>query len=310
MRLPLRDNGNCRSGYAALAAASLHALLILLAPGGASAQAPGDPTFEVASIKPNTSGTNQRQVGLGPNGRFTAINVPLHDLVRLAFAETGPDGVFAPLPPNRVSAAKNWAGGARALLADKFDIVAVTDAGASQSQMALMLRALLRDRFKLVAHRETQYRPIYALVTARKDGRLGPRLRPSTVDCSVIPVTPQPSPVQGDFVAEPCTGLRNVSGKATGRAVTIQTLARLMSGWVDDHRPVEDRTGLRGGFDIDLDWTPDRPQPADASAVPAVHSGGEGLFTALQEQLGLKLEPAKDGVDTLVVDSAEPPTAN
>src|SRR4029434_5753941 len=101
---------------------------------------------------------------------------------------------------------------------------------------------------------------------ARKDGRLVPRLRPSNVDCSAAPSDRRTAPpAAGGFVAEPCKGLRNVPGKATGRAVTIQTLARLMSGWVDDHRPVEDRTGLTGNFDIALDWTARRTPPAQAT---------------------------------------------
>ena len=83
-----------------------------------------------------------------------------------------------------------------------------------------------------------------------------------------------------------------------------------MSGWVDDHRPVEDRTGLTGNFDIDLDWTPDRALPADAPALPPVDPNGAGLFTALQEQLGLKLESTKNSIDILVVDHAEHPTEN
>jgi len=282
--------------------------------GTVSAQAPPHSAFEVASIKPNKSGTNQRQFNVEPNGRFTAINVPLADLVRFAYAEPGPDGLLGPLPPNRLAVAKAWVGGATALQSDKFDVIATTEAGASQEQVFLMLRALLAERFKLVVHRETKDLPIYALVIARKDGRLGPRLRPSSVDCSAAPSeSPTASPAAGEFVAEPCKGLRNVPGKATGRAVTIPTLARLMSGWVDDHRPVEDRTGLTGNFDIDLDWTPDRPlppPPAGAPALPAADSNGAGLFTALQEQLGLKVESTKDSIDILVVDHAEHPTEN
>ena len=282
--------------------------------GIASAQAPANPTFEVASIKPNKSGTNQRQVNWEPNGRFTAINVPLENLVRFAYAEPGLDGLLGPLPPNRLSVAKTWDGGATALPSNKLDVIATTAAGASQEQVFLMLRALLKERFKLVVHRETRDLPIYVLVMARKDGRLGPRLRPSNVNCSAAPSNrPAPSPAAGGFVAEPCKGLRNVPGKATGRAVTIQTLARLMSGWVDDHRPVEDRTGLTGNFDIDLDWTPDRPlppPPADAPALPQVDANGAGLFTALQEQLGLKVESAKNSIAILVVDHAEDPTEN
>src|SRR4029434_7092979 len=111
--------------------------------GTVSAQAPANPTFEVASIKPNKSGTNQRQFNVEPNGRFTAINVPPADLVRFAYAERGPDGILGRLPPNRMSVAATWAGGAKALQSDKFDVIATTDAGASQEQVFLMLRALL-----------------------------------------------------------------------------------------------------------------------------------------------------------------------
>lgn len=276
-----------------------------------SAQAPVKPEFEVASIKPNKSGTNQRQFNLEPNGRFTAINVPLFDLVRMAYAERGPDGILGPLPPNRLLAAATWAGGARALQSDKFDVLATTDPGASQEQVFLMVRALLATRFKLVAHRETKDLPIYALVMARKDGSLGPRLRRSNVDCSAAPSeSAKAAPAADAFVAEPCKGLRNFPGKATGRAVTISTLARLMSGWVSDHRPVEDRTGLTGNFDIDLDWTPEQPLPADAPALPSPDPNGPGLFTALREQLGLRLEPTKNAIDLVVVDSAESPTEN
>ena len=78
--------------------------------GIASAQSPANSTFEVASIKPNKSGTNQRQVNWEPNGRFTAINVLLDDLIRFAYAEPGLDGLLGPLPPNRLSVAKTWDG--------------------------------------------------------------------------------------------------------------------------------------------------------------------------------------------------------
>ena len=279
-----------------------------------SAQAPVKPEFEVASIKPNKSGTNQRQFDWGRNGRFTAINVPLADLVRFAYAEPGPDGILGPLPPNRLSAAATWAGGARALQSEKFDIVATTDAAASREQVFLMLRALLATRFKLVAHRETRDLPIYALVMARNDGALGPRLRRSRVDCSTVSSDgPAAAPAADAFVAEPCKGLRNVPGNATGRAVTIPTLARLISGWVDDHRPVADRTGLTGNFDLDLDWTPNQQLPAPPAGTPALPSpdpNGAGLFTALREQLGLRLESTKNSIDIAVVDYAERPTEN
>lgn len=284
------------------------------AAGRSSAQAPAQPSFDVASIKPNTSGTNQRQFNIGLKGRFTATNVPLFDLVRFAYAEGGPDGILGPLPPNRLMAAATWAGGARILQSDKFDVVATTDPSASQEQVLVMLRSLLTERFALRVHRETRDLPIYALILARSDGSLGPRLRPSKIDCGAMaPDSTATVPVTDGFVATPCRGLRNVPGKATGRAVTIPTLAALMSGWVDDHRPVEDRTGLTGNFDIDLDWTPDQPRsvpPPGAPSLPPTDADGAGLFTAMQEQLGLKVQSTKKSIDILVVDYATRPTEN
>ena len=280
--------------------------------GTASAQAPANPAFEVASIKPNKSGTNQRQVGSGTNGRFTAINVPLADLIRFAYAETGPDGVFAPLPPNRLSVAETWVGGATALQSDKFDVVATTESGyVSTAGISDASRIVSRTVQTGAAPRDQG--PSHLCISHGAEGRAA-RSTASTFPCGLLcgpSDGPTASLAAGGFVAEPCKGLRNVPGKATGRAVTIQTLARLMSGWVDDHRPVEDRTGLTGNFDIDLDWTPDRPlpaPPAGAPALPPVDAYGAGLFTALQEQLGLKVESTKNSIDILVVDHADPPT--
>jgi bla regulator protein BlaR1 len=270
------------------------------------AQAPTaavDPlAFEVASVKQNKSGSRQVNLNLQPGGRFTATNVSLEGLVRVAYG----------LPSNRLSLGRTWIGGGDYLTSDHFDIVAKAEGNPSRDQLPPMLRALLVDRFKLIVHHETKELPIYALVMARKDGRMGPRLRRSDVDCSVVqdersPQAPASRADVVEFAARPCT-LRNVPGKAAGRVVTIETLARLMSSWLDDHRPVEDRTGLTGNFDLDLDWTPDRALPPDAPPMPPINPNSPSLFTALQEQLGLKLEPGKSGVDVLVVDRAERPT--
>jgi uncharacterized protein (TIGR03435 family) len=85
---------------------------------------------------------------------------------------------------------------------------------------------------------------------------------------------------------------------------------RLLNSAVDDYRPVEDRTGLAGTFEFDLEWTPELPAPADAPPGPPIDPNGPSLFTALKEQLGLKLDPQKDHIDVLVVDHAEHPTEN
>jgi bla regulator protein BlaR1 len=139
---------------------------------------PARPEFEVASIKPNKSGGRQVNLNVEPGGRFTATNVSLEMLIRFAYGESGP------LPPNRLSVGQRWAGGGDYVQSDHFDVIAKADAGASQKDVALMLRALLADRFKLMVHHETRERPIYALVVVRKDGLVGPRLRRSDVDCS------------------------------------------------------------------------------------------------------------------------------
>jgi uncharacterized protein (TIGR03435 family) len=106
------------------------------------------------------------------------------------------------------------------------------------------------------------------------------------------------------------SGFRNAPGRATGRA-TIGDLAQwLLARAVEDQRVVDDRTGLAGTYEFDLEWTPAAPAPADAPTGPPVDPGAPSLFTALREQLGLRLEPQKDQVDVLVVDHAEYPSVN
>ena len=259
------------------------------------------PAFEVASIKPNKSDSNR--VDITPQGgRFTATNVSLGGLIRIAY------GTPRALPLNQLSVSAKWIGGPgqRYLESDRFDVVAKAEGDPSPAQMNLMIRTLLADRFKLVVHHETKQLPMYALVLARTDGRLGPRLRRSDVDCSDPGNAPPPA-----ADGTPSCGFRSFPGKATGR-VTMSALAqRMLSNALDDHRPVEDRTGLAGTFEFDLEWTPDRPappRPADAPPAPPIDPNGASIFTALQEQLGLKLEPQNGQIDTLVVDSAEQPT--
>jgi uncharacterized protein (TIGR03435 family) len=261
------------------------------------------PAFEIASIKANTSGT--RMVNLdyqAASGRFTATNITLDMLIRVAYGDGGP------LPPNRLVADAEWIGKRRFITGDHFDIVAKADGHPPQSELPAMLRGLLADRFRLAVHHETREQPAYALVAARNDGRLGPRLRKSDIDCSTVKAGAPPSP-GADFVAAPCA-MRSVPGKASGRAVTMDALARAISGWVDDHRVIANRTGLDGAFDLDLDWMPTQPLPPDAPAPPSPAADAPSLFTAIQEQLGLKLETGKEQIDILVVDHAERPTAN
>jgi uncharacterized protein (TIGR03435 family) len=150
--------------------------------------------------------------------------------------------------------------------------------------------------------------PISALVMARRDGKPGPHLRPTTPDCAAWIAggrRDKPPLVLGDV---PC-GLQRVSASAIrGGAMTMARLAVMLSPRVE--RPVQDRTGLAGNFDLELQWTPEPrglvpPDVQQPSVLLPVDSFGASLFTALQEQLGLKLESTKGPVDVLVIDHVE-----
>jgi uncharacterized protein (TIGR03435 family) len=267
----------------------------------ASAQTP-DPAFEVASIKPSRADVAMVNLSFEPGGRFVATNVSLQMLIGLAYG----DG--APLPPNRIIVNAAWIGGGPYMTATRYDINAKADGNPSRSQLPILLRSLLADRFTLVVHHENRDLPVYVLRIDRADGRLGRDLRRSTLACNPDgrPASPPGNAATG-FAPAGC-GFRSVPGRTAARGVPIRDLARLMTGWVDDHRPVEDETGLEGNFDIDLEWATDQPLPANAPPMPPANPNAPSLFTALREQLGLRAEPGKRSEEILVVDHAERPT--
>jgi uncharacterized protein (TIGR03435 family) len=172
-----------------------------------------------------------------------------------------------------------------------------------------MLQTLLADRFKLVIRREMRDTPVYALVLARADGRLGSGLRQSTVDCAAINAALNAARQRGETPPAPADG-RPLCGTRTGRG-TVMTSGVAMADFARNLAPqtgraVVDRTGLNGAFDIDLTWTPDQGPPGpDGPVAPA--GDGVSLFAAIQEQLGLKLDAQRAPVDTLVIDSASRP---
>jgi uncharacterized protein (TIGR03435 family) len=160
-----------------------------------------------------------------------------------------------------------------------------------------MTRALLRDRFKLVAHTETRQEQVYALVRARPDGMLGSQLKASTLNCA----TSQPG------VASPCgtnTSVNDTVGRMTGTGQSMESLVNALGGF-GLSRMVLDRTGLKGQFDFELRWTPDNLR---ATAGQALANDAPSIFAALQEQLGLRLESQRGPVEFLVVDTIERPT--
>ena len=267
-------------------------------------------TFEVASVKPNTSGEPRVMIRSEPGGRFTATNVTLRVLIRNAYGIT---------EDSRLVNAPGWAG------TERFDVVARAAAGMPMipgqvvGPMNLMLQALLEDRFRLRAHRESRELPIFVLSFTTADRRRGPRLTPTTVDCEAVlaklyPVN-GPAPAPPPFVPgqpPPC-GSTGGPGQILAQGMTMAQLASNVSSRVN--RVVVDRTGLSGNFDINLEWMPDQFQGAGPLGAvpgppppPTSDTHGPSIFTALQEQLGLKLESTKGPVDVLVVDRIEPPT--
>ena len=177
----------------------------------------------------------------------------------------------------QISGAQGW------IASERYDVLANApgDAAPIQDNLRRMLQALLADRFQLKVHMETKELPTYALVVGRK----GPKLKESTAD----------------------EYSQNASGNRTAHMTFAKaTMEQLASNlYFSVGRPVFDKTGLRGFYDFTLDWTPDYGGPATSS-----ESSGVDIFTALQEQLGLKLEPQKADIEMLVIDHAEKPSEN
>jgi uncharacterized protein (TIGR03435 family) len=244
-----------------------------------SAQSPPPVSFEVASVKPNQS-AGEPSMTVPLRGTVVITNVPLLNVIVNAYG----------IPAFRLVGAPAW------ISRERFDITARIPEAHADGQVLLMLQALLAQRFNLKAHRETREQPVYEVVVARSDGRLGPRLTRSDSDCANNPPSVPPS------IDAPCAGLFGV-GPAGGRIVSKgRPLARVITALsMAVSRTVVDRTGLQGPFDVDLQWSADVGTPVTNSDTPSI-------FTALQEQLGLRLEPSRGPVEVLVIESVERPT--
>jgi uncharacterized protein (TIGR03435 family) len=214
------------------------------------------------------------------------------------------------LVPERIVGGPGWIDSERYNIDAKASTEFQFAPGGPPQEALLMLRSLLEERFKLVAHREAREMPIFELVVARKDGRLGPGLHKSSVDCDALfaggRAAAPPSPPLQPNEAPPC---RMIGGPARTIAagVTMQQLAANLSNHLQ--RFVVDKTGLNERFDFNIGWTPDQlPTSAPPPGIPPVDPNGPPLVTALQEQLGLKVEAARGPVDVLVIDGVEHPT--
>jgi uncharacterized protein (TIGR03435 family) len=232
------------------------------------------PAFEVATVKPSPDLMQWSGFQFPGGGRFEASHVTVKAMVAYAYG----------VRDFYVSGGPGWAG------SDRFEIVAKAEASATPAQMRAMLQTLLAERLKLAVRRETKEVTVYQLVAA-KDGVKSSGLTESSRN----------------------GGIRFVGrGQIEGMGNPMRGLANYLQTLLD--QVVVDKTGLTGNYDFKLSWTPDESQagkPGAQAGLPnAAEPGGASIFTALQEQLGLKLESSKGPVETLVIEHVEKPSDN
>jgi uncharacterized protein (TIGR03435 family) len=247
-------------------------VLLLASAVAVRAQAPDAerPRFDVASVKPNKNSEGVIRFEIQPGGRFAAIDIPLKQVIRAAYT----------LQLYQIVDAPSWTE------AERFDITGVTDRelqdetpwspGGKYALVQLMLQSLLADRFSFRAHFEERETQVYALVRDERS-----------------------RPAGGLTPAKACTDCTMQIGSGTLRApnVELSLFAELLSQLTG--RLVTDATGLVGAFEINLRWTPEGQE---------ARSDAPSLFTALPEQLGLRLDARRGPVRMLVIDSVERPT--
>ena len=259
----------------------------VLVVGLALAQAPAKPLqFEVASIKPSSPDAHGSSMLTDRVGGLNVENMPLRALITNAYG----------IRDFQLSGGPGW------IATERYDIIAKPEKAESAAPPELnkmtedqrksrneewseRVRSLLADRFGLVVHKETKEQPVYVLTVAKG----GPKL--------TVVTTP------GDR-----QGISGNRGRTQGFAATIAMLANNLSSTTG--RPVVDKTGLTAKYDWVLEWTPDVPATQNAEASQSVDSPGPTIFTALQEQLGLKLESSKGPVENIVIDHVDRPSAN
>jgi uncharacterized protein (TIGR03435 family) len=271
---------------------------VLLFAGLAKAQSPpSHPQFEVASIKPNSSGDERAMLKPFLGGRLTLENFSLRMLLGFAYQ----------VMDFQISGGPGW------MDSDRYDIAAKADVNTPPGQVIPLLQSLLEDRFQVKVHRETKELPIYALVVDRN----GPKFEiPKDGDCtSFDPASQQPSP--GQKPPTYCGTIRMGQSSMDGANISIEQIRSMLSNIM--RRTVIDKTGLTGTFNVHLRWKPDESVPGlpelrgpitSGPDAPAPGSSGPSIFTALQEQLGLKLESEKGPVQMLIIDRAEKPSDN
>jgi uncharacterized protein (TIGR03435 family) len=274
--------------------------LIAILSGSVVAQIERRPAFDVAAIKrasPDERGGGYR---FEPSGRTIVSNFTLKNLIMVAWH----------IQDFQIAGGAGW------LDSERYDVQAKAEGNPGEGESRAMLQSLMADRFHLAQHREAREMPIYVLALENRSGRLGAGLVTAKGGNCTPPVGEFPPPLEKG--APPYCGfkqrLRSQDKSAPlmqlqGSGVTLEMLARILGTILDRH--IANETGISGNFDVNLEYAPDNnllthtlpeTQPPDAAAP--------SLFTALREQLGLKLIPSKGPVEVLVIDHAERPSEN
>jgi bla regulator protein blaR1 len=260
-------------------ALAIAALAVALSAPTLGQQAPSvAATLDVASVRKNDSGTFQQSINIQPGGTLVVVNFPVGQLIPIAYG----------MQPSQVTGGPDW------LRSERYDITAKSVEGVSNRDvLRTLLRTVLAERFKLTAQTEMRELPVYALVTSAQPWQPGSRIKRVTSGCGVTTTGSAPPEA-------PRCNLTMPPGRIVGVGADISMLASALGSRFG--RPVIDKTGITGWFDVDLEFT---PETLDSGVGVSA-----SLVTALQEQLGLKVQPERAMRDVLVIDSIQRPTDN
>jgi len=256
----------------------LVALLLMAMPAGYGQSGAAPPKYEVASIKANAGSDLRAAFQIEPGGRLAATGITLRRLMMTAYNVQG----------FRIVGGPDW------VSSRQWDVQAKPDRAASPAQIRPMLKALLENRFQLRCHSENRLLPVYELGVDVK----GPKIREVTD-------------------GEAKTDVRVGAGLIQIQKATAATFASQLQYALG--QPVIDRTSLSGEFDFALKWTPEPGEdggpvtsglPPGTTDQPASTTDGPSIFTAIREQLGLRLTAGRGQVEVIVIDDVQMPTAN
>ena len=270
------------------------------------------PRFEVVSVKPSKGPMGERGQ---PGGRYIATRTTKFFIADAFFFAT-------PLAASRVIGGPDWIDSELYEIDGKASTPWPRSPDGPPREVFLMIRSVLEDRFKLKTHIETREMPVFELVRARADGSLGPQLRESTSGCDAIIAAVNagaPVPARQPGEPPPCGAMAGPVRVIAG-GIPMPLFANMLTNIMADAngpaggagaRLVIDKTGLSGRFAFTLTWTPEKiPEGTPPTGIPPVDPNGPPLVTALQEQLGLKLQPARSRLEVVVIDSIEQPPPN